>query len=260
MPQSQEVLTETLTLVESDLQQRRFSSAMGKLTRISNTCSHDLHFLGLLAQTQQGLSDFSGLIRTLSVTAKIRQTAPAFLDLMYALYTQGRLHEALDIGLLLQDMELTEVQARALAQGLVRIYLEFSDYEGVLEIIDAGQGADDDSLMTWARGLVELEAGRRDEALALFRRAVEQQSTNDRAWISLAMLHEEMGDRELALANLERALDLNPENATGLKLMAQWHSRAGGAPTPQMHGKISYYLAQYEFVELKKNLEDKMKI
>lgn len=127
MPQFQEVFSQ----VEADIQQRRFSSAMRRLVAISNEESKNLHFLGLLAQVQTGLQDFAGLIRTLSVTVSLRPSPASYLDLMYVLYTQGRLNEALDIGLQLQDMELGEVQQRSLVQGLVRIYLEFCDYEGV---------------------------------------------------------------------------------------------------------------------------------
>lgn len=242
MPQFQEVFGQ----VEADIQQRRFSSAMRRLVSISNSQSKNLHYLGLLAQVQTALQDYSGLIRTLSETVNLRPSAASYLDLMYVLYTQGRLNEALDIGLQLQDMQLTGIQQRSLVHGLVRIYLEFCDYEGVQELIANYDGDKDDSLLVWASGLVEVAVGRKDEALVLFRRAIELQNTNDRAWVSLAMLHEEMGDRELALANLNRALDVNPDNATGLKLMVKW-TRKMPDENRKVLSKIRHYLSRHDF-------------
>ena len=61
-------------------------------------------------------------------------------------------------------------------------------------------------------------------------------------------MHEEMGDRELAMANLEKALDANPNNSTGLKLMTKWYRR-GSDQTNNVINKVRHYLARYEFDE-----------
>lgn len=234
-------------LVESDLSQGKYSSAMMRLTTLSNAYSKDLHFLGLLAQTQKALSDYTGLIKTLNATAKLTQSPAAQLDLMYCFYTQGRLNEALDVALVLQDMGLTGVQEKALVQCLVRIYLEFSDYEGIEEVVANYSGVHDDLIM-WAMGLVRLANGNKNAALEAFRNAVAANPNNDQAWVSLAILHDEMGDRELALANLEKALDANHDNATGLKLMAKWHRR-DLEQTQNVMNRVCYYLSQHEFDE-----------
>ncbi|MEQ1722184.1 MAG: tetratricopeptide repeat protein [Pseudobdellovibrio sp.] len=248
MPLSDLQTNSVFGLVENDLSQGKYSSAMMKLTTLSNVYSRDLHFLGLLAVTQKALSDYAGLIKTLNVTAKISGTKAAHLDLMYALYTQGRLNEALDVALLLQDMGLTGVQEKALLHCLVRIYLEFSDYEGIEEAILNYGGNQQDDLIMWAMGLVRLASGNKNEAIVFFRNAVATNPSNDQAWVSLALLHEEMGDRELALANLEKALDANHNNATGLKLMAKWHRR-DLEQTHNVMNRVRYYLSQHEFDE-----------
>lgn len=236
------------SLVESDLCQRRYSSAMAKLVKLSNSHSKDLNFLNLLAKTQIALADFTGLIKTLEVKSNITQTSADSMQLMSVLYSQGRLNEALDVAFLLQSRDLSSTEARLLSQYLVKIYLEFSDYEGIQEVIDACDYAAQDDLMLWAMGLVRLASGNKNQALELFRKSVGLNGANDQAWVSLAILHEEMGDRELALANLEKALDANPHNSTGLKLMAKW-CRRDIEQTQSVMNKVRHYLSRYEFDE-----------
>ena len=244
MPQSNSVFG----LVENDFQQHRYTSAMMKLVSLSNTHSKDLSFLSLLARTQKALADFSGLIRTLQVTAGITQSPMDRIELMKLLYSQGRLNEALDVALLLQDLTLVPTDARMLSHYLVKIYVEFSDYEGLQEVISASETASNDDVLLWANGLVHLAAGEKNDALDSFRKAVLVNNLNDQAWVSLSILHEEMGDRELAMANLERALDANPNNSIGLKLMTKWYRR-DVEQTANMMNKVRHYLAQYDFDE-----------
>jgi tetratricopeptide (TPR) repeat protein len=248
MPLSDVQKNSVFGLVENDLSQGKYSSAMMRLTTLSHIYSRDLHFLGLLAATQKALTDYVGLIKTLNVTAKISGTKASHLDLMYAYYTQGRLNEALDVALYLQDMGLCGVQEKALVHCLVRIYLEFSDYEGIEEVISSYSGNHQDDLIMWAMGLVRLASGNKNEAISLFRNAVATNFANDQAWVSLALLHDEMGDRELALANLEKALDANQNNATALKLMAKWHKR-DLQQTQHVMNRVRYYLSEHEFDE-----------
>lgn len=208
--------------VRDSLVQRRYTSAMIKLTSLSNNYSKDLNFLFLLAQTQRALTDFHGLIKTLTVITDLTKSPADYIELMLVLYAEGRLNEALDVALLLQEMELSAVESSVLNRCLVKIYLEFNDYEGVQEVITNHDGADRDDLMVWAMGLVHLTAAKQNEALDCFRKSVELNRMNDSAWVSLSLLHAEMGDRELALANLKKALDANPNNMTALKLMTKW--------------------------------------
>lgn len=235
-------------LVENDLSQHLYTSAMVKLIKLSNNHSKDLKFLNLLAQTQRALSDFSGLIKTLEVKTDITQTTADNIELMTEFYSQGRLNEALDIALLLQEMSLSVAESRELSHCLIKIYLEFNDYEGIQEVVASCDYAERDDLILWAMGLVHLSSGNKNEALALFRKSVVINSMNDQAWISLSLLHEEMGDRELALANLEKAFDANPNNATGIKLMTKWCPR-DPEQVKNVMNRVRHYLSRYEFDE-----------
>lgn len=244
MPQTNSVLG----LVEQDISVGRFSHAMRRLVSISVEMSKDLKFLSLLCLVQKGLGDNAGQIKTLEAIADITKTHVAYLDFMAALYAEGRLNEALDVGLYLQEEQLSEVNCRYHTRMMVRIYLEFCDYEGVNEIIGMYcQQYQMDDLMNWARGFVKLAEGDQNQALDYFRRAVEMNPSNDQAWISLAMIHDDMGDRELAEANLERGLDINQNNATGLKLMAKWQRQ--GANPENVLNRLNYYMKAHSFDE-----------
>ena len=198
--------------------------------------------------TQKGLGDTAGQIKTLEVIADITKTHVAYLDFMAALYTEGRLNEALDVGLHLQDIDLSATNSRYYTRMMVRIYLEFCDYEGVDEAIAAYcQKHEMDDLMNWACGFVSLAEGDKNLALDYFRKAVELNASNDQAWVSLAILHDEMGDRELASANLQRALDVNPKNATGLKMMAKWQRNT--EDHQNVLERVDYYMREHTFDE-----------
>lgn len=245
MPQHESVLG----LVLQDLQSKKYSQAMKRLVSVSNEMSHDLNYLNLLAHTQKMRGDLAGQIKTLTVIADKTARSGAKLDLMSALYVEGRLNEALDIGLRLQDVEMSIVEARYMTRILTKIYLEFSDYEGVEEVLTAyRQLAPLDDVMVWGSGLVCLARDQKDEALKMFRRAVEINPNNEQAWISLALLHEDMGDRELALANVEKALDANPLNSVALKLMMKWH-HPHPSTSQEVIGKVDFYLMNSDFDE-----------
>lgn len=238
--------------VETDIQNKKFSAAMKKLIGISNQFSHDIRFLSLLGITQKALADTNGLLKTLEVIANQTGTQVAQLDFMAALYAAGRLNEALDVGLEMQESAagtMSEINERYLTRLLTKIYLEFSDHEGIqetLENFEARYTLDD--TMLWSLGIVALSAGQQTQALTYFRNAVEMNAGNDRAWVSLAMLHDDMGDRELAVANLEKALDANPQNATALKLMAKTGAKSM-EQTRKIMTKLDYYLSKHEFDE-----------
>lgn len=245
MPQSSSVLS----LVEQDLQNQKYTQAMKRLISVSNDLSHDLRYLSLLSFTQKALGDLAGQIKTLTVIANKTKSHSARLDLMTALYVEGRLNEALDIGLELQEYSLSVIEARYVTRILIKIYLEFSDYEGVEEaLLQYKDKAEFDDVMVWGQGLACLARDEKNEAIHHFRQAIAMNPQNEQAWVSLALLHEEMGDRELALANMERALDVNPLNATALKMMMRWH-HPNPSITQEVIDKVDFYLKRTEFDE-----------
>lgn len=241
MPQSSSVFGP----VQADLKNGFYKAAFKKLIPLSTQFSHDETFLSLLADAQRGLRDAAGLIKTLQVLAQVTGRSEAQMELMRTYYVEGRLNEALDIGLALQEEPLPPLQYRELLHTLTRIYLEFNDYEGVRELV---QSCEVDDALVWALGCAQLAEGQLSESLTSFRRAVDMNPNADQAWVSLALVHEHMGDRDLALANLERALDINPHNSTGLKLMAKWQS-GNLSKLNTIRNRVEFYLSRRGFDE-----------
>lgn len=69
-----------------------------------------------------------------------------------------------------------------------------------------------------------LEIQRENFALAVerFRASVALNAENDKGWVGLALVHRQMGDLELAWANVQRALDINKKNRTAIRLVVEW--------------------------------------
>lgn len=222
---------------------------MMKLGSISVKYSKDIVFLNYLAKTQKALSDVSGLIRTLKEIIKIDSTPGCQLELMKILYAEGSINDALDIGLSLQDEQLAPREVKILSHLLLKIFIEENDFDGVQETVAKFQNsADEDDFMQWAMGLVSLSRNDKNGALTFFRAAVASNNKNDQAWVSLAMLHDEMGDRELAMANLEMSLDRNPLNQAAVKLYSAWAPKNAEKIGTAL-SRIQFYLSKNEFDE-----------
>lgn len=108
-------------------------------------------------------------------------------------------------------------------KNMGNIHVRSGDFEGAEEYYNKAYAIEplSDVLMV-NFGTLEVQRENLADAVERFRAAVELNSKNDRAWVGLAMVHRTMGDHELAWANLERALDMNPNNRTALKLAIAW--------------------------------------
>jgi Flp pilus assembly protein TadD len=73
-----------------------------------------------------------------------------------------------------------------------------------------------------------------------FRQALKHNINQDKAWTGLAIYHNYMGDRELAVANLKKALDLNPCNRTALLLLVNWWPNS--SPLDEIILRLSQYV------------------
>jgi tetratricopeptide (TPR) repeat protein len=79
-------------------------------------------------------------------------------------------------------------------------------------------------------GTLALQQQALELALSRFRLALEINARNDKAWVGLALVHNEMGDHVLSKANLENAIDINPRNRTAVHLAASWAVRDQNYP------------------------------
>ncbi len=227
---------------------KKYYAALQQLSTISLSCSKDLVFLTYLSYTQEGIKDFAGLIKTQQEIVRQRGSVADQIELMKSLYLVNKKNEALDIALQLQQQTLTAQQDFLLSRILVKIYLEENDFEGVAEVISKSQYSESDDLLLWAQGIVFLHNDQKEDALEYFRRAVQFNAKNDQAWVSLGLMHKNMGDDDLYLANIEKAIDLNPYNASALKLLS--HSAAKNSEkTMAAFARVQFYLSKNCFDE-----------
>lgn len=234
--------------VEQSLRIKKPFDALRKLSEISNSCSKDVNYLTLLARTQVAIKDFNSLIKTRQEIVRQRGTVEDKMNLMVALYQQNLRNEALDIGLQLLSHSLSFAEEQKLSKMLVKIYLEENDFEGAQEVITNSIVSECDDFLLWAQGIVHLNADRKAQALDYFRKAVQLNKNNDQAWVSLGIMHKEMGDESLSIANLEKAIDLNPYNVSALKLLTHATIK-NSEKTESAFDHLRNYLAEFCFDE-----------
>lgn len=246
---SQQISIETVfSQVRQSLSAKKYYSALQQLSSISLTCSKEEKFLMYLAETQQAIKDYQGLIKTQRELVRQRGAITDQIQLMKGYYLLNQRNEALDIGLQLQNQQLSDLQEHELSHLLVKIYLEENDFEGASEVILKSQFSEADDFLLWAQGIIFLNNDQKAKALEYFRRSVQLNAKNDRAWVSLALMHKEMGDEDLFLANLEKAMDLNPYNVLALKLFSQ-SVRKNSNKMNSAFERVQFYLSEHCFDE-----------
>jgi tetratricopeptide (TPR) repeat protein len=111
-------------------------------------------------------------------------------------------------------------------KNLGNIYCRAGDFEAAEEYYNKAYtlAADSDTLMV-NYGTLEIQREDLNKARARFKQALEINFKNDKAWVGLALTHNQMTDHELAWANLTNALEANPRNRTALQLAVQWGFR-----------------------------------
>lgn len=103
------------------------------------------------------------------------------------------------------------------------IHVRAGDFDAAQEFYDKAYTIRPNSdILMVNYGTLEIQRENLGEAVERFRRAVELNPENDRAWVGLAMVHRQMGDHELAWANGLRALDINKGNRTAVRLIVEW--------------------------------------
>jgi len=235
--------------VETDLKNKKFNFALMKLGGMSVQFSKDVSFLTYLSQTLRGLGDQMALIKTLKELNRQQPSAKVEVEIMELLYKNAHINEALDIALSLQEREISPTEMKTVSLTLLRIYIEENDFEGVQEVLNqASTLLAGNDFLHWAQGLVYLSNSEKNQAVAQFRKAVQLNPLNDQAWVSLALVHQEMGDDELAIANLEKALDCNSMNNSAVKLYSQWAAKRVDKISKALES-VRFYLTEHGFDE-----------
>lgn len=219
-----------------------------KLITISNQYSHHLDYLQLMSEVQCRLGDYIAQAKTLNV---IRNKTQSFDDNMSYVLNQIKLgndYEALSVLNHLKENNSNIFQLQVIYRSIMNIQIAINDFSGLKKSIEFYEhhGLEDD-LSCYSKAIVHLNDNRMEAALHHIRKSIEINDKNDSSWVTLAMVHRCMGDHELAIANLERALDINKYNATAVKYYSQWTSQAGDLD--RACTKINFYLSKHNFDE-----------
>lgn len=237
--------------VKESIKNKKYRQALGQLTKLSIEFSHEKNYLICLAEVQRKLNDQEGLLRTYRVLAHLDTEDRALYQsfVIQTLYTLNRKNEALDVAYDFLNQSSERLLKIKVLLTLTKIYIEECDFEGVEEALDELSLLKcEDDFTWWAAGVVELHKKNLDTALTYFRKSIQANPGHDYAWVSLSMLHYEMGDRDLAYANLERALDLNPLNAVALKFYAIWNAKDAIKQEKALE-RVRFYLSRHSFDE-----------
>lgn len=228
--------------------QGQYKKAFLYLIQISNTHSHDLEYLRLMADVQFRLDDQKSSLKTLKV---IMSKTSSFEDSMnYAkqLMNVGQFNETITVLLGIDSTSLNILQQIALNKNLLNCYLSVNDSRGIMKVLSFYEKNDvEDDISCYGRAFMCIQDDKIEEAVSFLRKSVYLNSKNDKSWVSLALIHHRMGDMELAIGNLEIALDNNKYNSTAVKYYAQWKHQMGQSNVASK--KMSYYLAEYNFDE-----------
>lgn len=235
-----------LTTAQDLFREKKYKKCFLQLIKISNQASHQVEYLELLYKVQIQLQDQSAAVKILSVLIEKSGRVDYGLEKMRLLMSLQRHNEALDIGLSLQGQNLNVVERKKLFEYLIDIYIVFSDFEGLEELLNHYHAEfADEAISLFAWGLLYIQDEQANDAILCLRQALYANPLLDRAWVSLALMHYKMGDAELALANIERALDINDQNPVAIKCFAIWKEELGEYNLASR--KVSEYLQKNSF-------------
>lgn len=201
--------------------------ALNILRQASNKDSKNPVTLGLLGDCLEHKMNFEEALIVRRAAVAIDYGFESLHKYATLLYKMGRDQEALDkyyeaLALLTEESPLLF----ELYKNMGNIFVRQGDFDGAEEYYSKAYTMNTQSDVLLVNfGTLEVQRNDFGKSLYCFRQAIEVNSENDKAWVGLAMVHNHFGDIELAWANLETALDINPKNRTAAHLLANWAVR-----------------------------------
>lgn len=226
-----------------------FSLALNLLRTASNLDSKNIAILNLMAECLEQVQSLGEALKIRNAIVSIDcnfDTVQKLASLYYKLgqdeFATSKYYEALSM-LVEEDDAIFDVY-----KNLGNIFVRRGDFEGAEDHYNKAYAINPESDTLLVNfGTLEVQRQDFDKSLYCFRQAITINSVNDKAWVGLAMVHAHFGDQELAWANLETAIDINPENRTAVHLLANWSLRDNRAA--RGISALEEYLGKVDFDE-----------
>ncbi len=223
-------------------------AALLKLIKVSQSCSHNLEYLYLMADVQKALGDSKNRLKTLRLIQTISQEPADKISFYKMCIFAGELKE---LNGAMATIDYSTLASEQLAE-MLDLELELAIHHGEVEKIYSSQRKYEEHKLTSARyfyslALIDLKNNQETVALEHLRESIAMDPQMDTSWTALALLHHKLGDIELALANLQKALDSNPYNQTALKLFSSWSFDQKRMSKAESY--LNFYLDRYSFDE-----------
>ena len=167
---------------------------------------------------------------------KCAKTLVRYFDSAYSQYRLGEVLYLLcqdelalkHFQLAVQALEFDGPMLFEVYKNMGNIFVRQGDFDSAQEYYDKAftLNSQSDALLV-NYGTLEIQRENFDEAKERFRTALQINPQSDRAWVGLALIHRHCGDFEISRANVEKALDIQKNNKTAVKLLVEWSMADG---------------------------------
>jgi tetratricopeptide (TPR) repeat protein len=203
--------------------------AQNLATEILRLRPYDTSAIRMMGQCFSKLGDFELAVRCFQSATKIEGSSQNYFFLAESLYELGALdqaHQAYSESL--DRMEGEESTLFEIFKKLGNIAVRKSDFDAAEDFYNRAFAINPESdILLVNYGTLEVQRGNWEAAKCRFQDAITINQACDRAWIGLAVAFKATGDSEMAFANIQRAMDINTINSSGIRLYAEWAIEVG---------------------------------
>lgn len=192
----------------------------------------DLGAILEMARSQRRLQN-SEALQYYSLAYELERNFECLVEWTDALVEFNQPNEALRLLFYaLTAFRLTDLQIASTYKSIGIIHIRLNDLESAEENLNKAYVLSPNcDLLLVNMGVLALQQQNFDLALERFRKCISVNRFNERGWLGLALAHRYYGDHELAWANLNEALQINPSYVSALQQAVEWAYRDGKLET-----------------------------
>lgn len=210
----------------------------GELNLAKNLLGRSLQFypknlklLNFFAEVSVVLEDWPMVAKAYECIVNIENNEDNIIKLSESLQKIGSSKLAKELLLdLLARQNISEENQFQVYKDLGNLSVGDGDFETAEEFYNKAFAMNPDSdVLLVNYGTLELQRCQLEDAGARFRSALALNTKNARAWLGLALVHKQFGDDDLALGNVIKSLDYDPNNSLAMKTYVEWCVNKGMA-------------------------------